>query len=441
MNSIRNKGILLFQAFFLSLVSISSVILFKNNAHSFWYIVLWFLAIIINLSFLKTYALPSQGLLKKIRNATLRKDLSWIEIEEIITRNDIALNKQKIEFELENLKYKRLLDLLQDPVCILTKDLVVIYANEAFIALFNFSEKNTPIPLIEITRNLDFQNFLNQAVGTNLTSRKSYFSFNQIQDHHKTYFDLKVFPIDELNNFLCLIHDVSERKMADQVKEDFVSNFSHEVRTPLTILHGQMQNLKAHLEMSDSYQSNFGSIFLKIENNTRRLINLFNDLLRLTSVETKKEILKEEINIEEMLTFITKDLLVNYAEKKIQFIFDLSSNLFNVDYSLFEQVLLNLIDNSLKYSRETGIIKIKTYREDHWDYLIIQDNGIGIPEDHLHRIFERFFRVDSGRSSSIEGTGLGLSIVKHIIQKHDGKIKVQSSLNEGTTFLLSFPSI
>jgi two-component system phosphate regulon sensor histidine kinase PhoR len=441
MNSIRNKGILLLQALFLLMLSLSSFILFKNNSHGLWHFILWLLAIIVNLSFLKTYALPSQGLLKKIRNANLHKDLSWIEIEEIIIKKDIALNKQKVEFELENLKYKRLLDLLQDPVCILTKDLVVVYANEAFIALFNFPEKTTPIPLIEITRNLDFQNFLKEAVAIKLTSRKSYFSFNQLQDHHKTYFDLKVFPIDELNNYLCLIHDVSERKMADQVREDFVSNFSHEVRTPLTILHGQMQNLKAQLEQGEDYQSNFGSIFVKVENNSRRLINLFNDLLRLTSVETKKEIIKEEINIEEMLTFITKDLLVNYVDKKIQFTFDLSSNLFNVDYSLFEQVLLNLIDNSLKYSKEIGTIKIKTYHEDQWDHLVIQDNGIGIPEDQLHRIFERFFRVDAGRSSSIEGTGLGLSIVKHIIQKHDGKIKVQSCPNEGTTFQLSFPSI
>ncbi|MDO9184266.1 MAG: ATP-binding protein, partial [Bacteriovorax sp.] len=426
---------------FLLTLAITSFVLFRKNIDGIKFSIVWSAAIILNLLAVKRYALPTKSLLSKIGSTAIEEDLSWAEIEESITRKDVAFSKQKEEFELENLKYKRLLDSLQDPVCILNPTLVVIYANQAFTNLFDFSEQQLPFPLLEITRNLEFQEFLKTSITIEQTSRKSYFTFNQLQDPHKSYYDLKVFPVDNISNYLCLLHDVTERKMADQMREDFVSNFSHEVRTPLTILNGQMQNLKNTLQKEASYESQFASSFIKIENNSRRLINLFNDLLRLTSVESKKEINKELIDIEEMLIFLTQDLVINYPDKKIEFDIQLSHKTFLVDYNLFEQVLLNLIDNSLKYIEGHGIISITSYHEEDWDYLVIKDNGVGIPEDQIHRIFERFFRVDSSRSSEIEGTGLGLSIVKHIIQKHEGRIKAQSTVLEGTSFILSFPSV
>lgn len=425
MNEIGHKKILFYQALFLIALALITFILFKKNSGAAQFLILWTAAIVLNLLFVKHYAL----------------DLSWIEIEESITRKDVAFNKQKEEFELENLKYKRLLDSLQDPVCILNKDLLIIYANQAFSALFDFTSEKLPFPLIEITRNLEFQEFIKNSISSKQTSRRSYFTFNQLQDPHKSFFDLKIFPVDNINTFLCLLHDVTERKMADQIREDFVSNFSHEVRTPLTILNGQMQNLKMILQKEENFESRFAQSFLKIDNNSRRLTNLFNDLLRLTSVETKKDITKESINIEEMLTFLTQDLLINYPDKKIHFDIKLDQKVFLVDYNLFEQVLLNLIDNSLKYIEHSGVITIRSYNEEGFDNLVITDNGVGIPEDQLHRIFERFFRVDSSRSSNIGGSGLGLSIVKHIIQKHEGRIKVQSKSLEGTSFILSFPSV
>ena len=440
MIEIRHRKILFFQALFLIILAVITFIVFKNNLNLITFLSLWTGAILLNLFCLLRYALPTRSLLSKIRSAGLAQDLSWLEIEESIARKDIAFKKQKEEFISENLKYKRLLDSQEDPVCILNKDLTIIYANQAFDQLFESHNKSLPYPLIEITRNLEFQEFLWKSILTFQTSRKTYFTFNQLQDPHKSFFDLKVFPVEDMNNYLCLLHDVTERKMTDQMREDFVSNFSHEVRTPLTILNGQMQNLKLKLSKTDNFENEFLPFFVKIENNSRRLINLFNDLLRLTSVETKKEISKETIEIEEMLTYLTQDLLINYPDKKVTFDIELEQKTFLVDYNLFEQVLLNLIDNSIKYIEKEGKITIKSYHEEGWDHLVIKDNGIGIPEDQLHRVFERFFRVDSSRSSDIEGTGLGLSIVKHIIQKHDGKIKPHSHPSEGTTFTLSFPS-
>lgn len=440
MIEIRYKRILFFQVILLIALAISSYILLKNNYGLLQFLAIWISAVIFNIFFLKKFALPGQGLLEKIDSLAAREDLSWAEIEETLTKKDVALIKQKEEFELENLKYKLLLDSLEDPVCILNKELVVIYANLAFMKQFQLSEDKLPAPLFEVSRNLDFQEFLKKAIEDRSILKRSYFSFNQLQDSHKSYFDLKVFPVDNTSNFLCLLHDVTERKMADQMREDFVSNFSHEVRTPLTILNGQMQNLKQVLQNDESFETRFAPSFVKIENNSRRLINLFSDLLRLNSIETKKDISKEAIDVEEMINFLTQDLMINYPDKKIQFDIRLDQKIFLVDYNLFEQALINLIDNSLKYIEHEGIISIKSFREDGWDHLVIMDNGVGIPEDQVHRIFERFFRVDASRSSEIKGTGLGLAIVKHIVQKHEGRIKVQSRQNEGTSFTLSFPN-
>lgn len=440
MIEIRYRRILFLQGFFLIVLCFLSYILSKNSATPIKFLTTWFFAIFLNLIFIKKYALPSRSLLKKIKSNAANVDLSWIEIEETITKKDEALTTQKEKYELENLKYKLLLDSLQDPVCIYNKDLVVIYANHAFRILFNFPEDKLPAPLFEISRSFDFQNFLSSAVNINSTSKLNYFSFNQLQDPHKHYFDLKIFPVENIHSYLCLLHDVTERKMADLMREDFVSNFSHEVRTPLTILNGQMQNLKLTLANYPNYESTFAAYFEKIENNSRRLINLFNDLLRLSSVESKKEITKESIDIEGMLSFLSQDLLSSYSEKNIKIDIFLEQTIFWVDYNLFEQVLINLIENAIKYIEKDGTISITSYQQDGWDYLIIKDTGVGIREDQIQRIFERFYRIDSSRSSEINGTGLGLSIVKHIIQKHEGRIKVQSTIGEGTSFIISLPT-
>jgi two-component system phosphate regulon sensor histidine kinase PhoR len=236
------------------------------------------------------------------------------------------------------------------------------------------------------------------------------------------------------------MHDVTERKLADQMREDFVSNFSHEVRTPLTILNGQMQSLKMDMEKNGQFKTEYKSIFEKIDKNSKRLSNLFNDLLRLTSVEKKKDILKEDVNIEQMIEGLFEELSLNYPHKSIKHSTDLRTKIFLADYNLFEQVMINLIDNAYKYVGALGNIKVSTRTEGAYDILEVSDDGMGIPLDQQHRIFERFFRVDSSRSSEVEGTGLGLSIVKHIIQKHDGKIKVSSTTGRGTSFTVSLPN-
>lgn len=416
----------------------------EGNFNRLWssYWLYWVGFIFLNILFLKIFALPSKKIMKTVSPESSPEDVSWSMIEEKLLKKDLERQSLQENWEQENLKYKTLLDSLLDPIFIYDQDLSVSYANQAFLTYFHLPVEKIPSPMIEISRNLDFQEILKASQKTEHPVKISSFTFSQLQDPHKIFFELKMFPMKNTRGHLCLMHDITQMRMADLMREDFVANFSHEVRTPLTILNGQLQNLKQSIATGKSFdEAKIKTIFERIDNNSRRLINLFNDLLRLTSVEKKIELIKEEVDILPLVETICEELSVNYPDKKITFEFDFKVNNFFVDYNLFEQVLINLTDNAFKYIPAQGVVRFQTFYDEKNSSTILEisDNGIGIPEDQVHRIFERFFRVDASRSSEIQGTGLGLAIVKHIIQKHEGKIKASSNQGSGTTFTISLP--
>lgn len=400
---------------------------------SYWF--LWIGFIIVNIIFLKFAALPSKKVMQALSPSSSPEDMTWSMIEETIRKKDQDLLDQKAVFELENLKYKTILDSLLDPVFIYDQQLNITYSNNAFQRLFKFTPTSGGSPLIEVTRQLDFQEILILAQKENAPYKASSFSFSHYPDPHISYFECKIFSVKELKGHLCLMNDVTQKKMADIMREDFVSNFSHELRTPLTILNGQLQNLKTTVKQDNPEIKN---IFERIDNNSRRLLKLFNDLLQLTSVENRLELVKEEVDIHQLLEPLLLEVGDNYRNKKITYELNIEHSLFWIDYNLFEQVLLNLIDNAYKYSPEGSHIKISTRKERDTAVLEIENSGISIHEDQLHRLFERFFRVDTARTEN-PGTGLGLAIVKHIIQKHEGKIKASSVPGKTTYFTLWLP--
>lgn len=322
---------------------------------------------------------------------------------------------------------------LEDSIFIISHELQVIEKNNSFLKLFKAFDLNFPLSFIEINRNLDFQNFLKDAVTKKQSSKIVDFSFETIHTPLMRYFDITCLPLENSELYICIIHEITERKITEQIKEDFISNFSHEIKTPLTVLHGHIQVLKQEL--------NNHRIITKMEYNTSRMMNLFNDLLLLSSLEKKIGIKKEVVDIEDHLQFLCQDLLINYPNKKIELDFNIKEKSFWVDLPLLEQVVLNLMDNSLKYSDTEVKITVTTYDENDFNVLVIEDNGPGIPEHQIHRIFERFYRGELSHSPTIKGTGLGLAIVKHIIQKHDAKIHVTSVLNTSTKFIMHFKKL
>jgi two-component system phosphate regulon sensor histidine kinase PhoR len=253
-------------------------------------------------------------------------------------------------------------------------------------------------------------------------------------------FDLTITPLKSshgsTNGALGVFYDITEFKLSEQMRVDFVANVSHEIRTPLTSIKGFTQILQSQSTKVDSSLLPFLD---KIVANTERMISLFNDLLNLSVIESRNYLRSEEFFLPDIVDGVQENIKASYSQKKIVFNQSIEVDYLQGDFRLIEQVILNLCDNACKYSGEDVTISICSFMKDSKIYLKIQDNGPGIGKEHLSRIFERFYRVDASRES-LRGTGLGLSIVKQIVSKHKGKIWAESEgAGLGTTFIIEFP--
>ena len=269
-----------------------------------------------------------------------------------------------------------------------------------------------------------------------------------IQEFEKEPKDMQQEVIIEGRVFLCSIrfikdqeravislYDISHLKDTERMKKDLVVNVSHELKTPTTTINGYIKTL---LEMeSDEEKRRFLQI---IDRNVERLLNIVNDLLFLSELETAQGLNMEDVDLKGTIRDIYPMFSQKIEQKGLSFSVQIeeSARFIKADRFRLEQALINIIDNAVKYT-EKGKIMIKAYIEGEEVNIDISDTGPGIPEEHLPRIFERFYVVDKSRSRKTGGTGLGLSIAKHIIEMHKGRITVSSVPKKGTTFHISLP--
>jgi len=232
-----------------------------------------------------------------------------------------------------------------------------------------------------------------------------------------------------------ILYDITEFRQLETIKKDFVLSVSHELRTPLTSIKGYLETFEDDL---DDEHKNYVEI---IKRNTDRLIHIVNDLLTLSRLEHDKTLEKENIVIADFLENIVKIFSHRIQAKGLELKIEHNTQktLMQADRFKLEQVFINLIDNAVKYT-DVGEIKI-TIDDDKTNLIFkIADSGNGIAEEHLPRLFERFYVVDKSRSRRMGGTGLGLSIAKHIINLHNGTIGVESKIGKGTTFVIKLPN-
>jgi two-component system phosphate regulon sensor histidine kinase PhoR len=238
---------------------------------------------------------------------------------------------------------------------------------------------------------------------------------------------------------VAVFHDITELKRVEQMRKDFVANVSHELRTPLTSIKGYAETLcEEGIEKVPQAQS-FAGIVLKHAN---RLSTLVQDLLSLTQLESQNTpVVRAEVDLRKVLDASVLVVKPSSEAKKV----NISSEsvpertMVWANRDQIGQALINLLDNAVKYTPEGGSITVSVTDAGDEIQVTVADTGIGIPREHLNRIFERFYRVDKNRSRELGGTGLGLSIVKHIIQTHGGRVWVQSELEGGSAFSFSLP--
>jgi two-component system phosphate regulon sensor histidine kinase PhoR len=233
---------------------------------------------------------------------------------------------------------------------------------------------------------------------------------------------------------IVIFHDMTDMKNVEKIKRDFVVNVSHELRTPLTAIKGYTETLE---EEVDEKSRRYVEI---IKRNTDRLISIVQDLLLLSELEEKGTLEIEKVNIKEIVENVIRISQHRLEEKNLYLKLNIENDIppLKADFFKLEQILINLIDNAIKYT-EKGEITVSVKRDREKIIIEIKDTGIGIPKEHLNRIFERFYVVDKSRSRKLGGTGLGLSIVKHIVILHKGKIDVESIPGAGTKFIITLP--
>jgi two-component system phosphate regulon sensor histidine kinase PhoR len=311
--------------------------------------------------------------------------------------------------------------------------------NNAARKMFSLSHKPKNMSIIELFRDDKIAEFINQIIDKKITIKQE-FIFNEISEKCLMTCGTAILnETNEINGVLLVLSDITMLKKLENFRQDFVTDVSHEIKTPLTIIRGAAETL------ADGAidEPNSARKFMKIiTRHVDRLNNLVADILSLGALEhyqlTKRQF--KPCNIKALLDATIDLCRTKAAKNQVEICADHIVNIeINADAGLIEQVIVNLIDNALKYSKADAKIIITAEVQSKELIISVQDFGCGISAEHHQRIFERFYRVDKARSRKLGGTGLGLAIVKHIIQLHHGTVTVNSELGNGSTFIIKLP--
>jgi len=328
---------------------------------------------------------------------------------------------------------------LTDGLLVVDSGRHITFCNPAFENLYGHRSVSPGTPLLDIVRDVDVL----EPIGDALEAAEPRAVEVSAPDKRK-YLQLTAIPI--VNNgqpatgVVALFQDISRLKQADEIRRDFVANVSHELRTPLSIFRGNLETL---LETHDLDQAEVRHIYRVMKRHSDRLNLLVDDLLSLARLEAKEASLDLSwVKLPEFLNRVTRDWAKRFLQKKLQVELRLAPELPSIRAGemRLEEIVHNLLDNAVKYSREGGRVVIGVGTRDSELVLSVADEGVGIPAEDLPRIFERFYRADRARSRELGGTGLGLSIVKHIAQLHGGRVEAESVIGQGTTISVILPA-
>jgi len=238
-----------------------------------------------------------------------------------------------------------------------------------------------------------------------------------------------------------VLHDVTDIRRLENIRRDFVANVSHELKTPITTIKGFVETLRDGAIDDREHAHRFLDI---IANNGDRLHAIIEDLLSLSRLEQAEQIaslVRQETGLHHVIERAVRGCGAKAESRQVRVTTACDPEIqLAVNASLIEQAIVNLLDNAINYSKAGSTIRITALHQADEVTVSVQDEGIGIPQEHLPRLFERFYRVDKARSRERGGTGLGLAIVKHIAQVHGGQVSVVSTLGEGSTFTLHLPA-
>lgn len=412
-------------------------------------LIMYFIFILILLQFSDQYIKPIEQTTKvvtKLTEGNYRARIHHRSTGDIsVLNNNInrlarSLSKLSVQGQIKAEQLSTVIDNMESGIVLIDEKGYIHLVNRKFIKTFGQDPKDY---LGHLYYEAIENNKIHKTVqDTFLYEQKIKNSFTHMKDSEKHYLQVVGAPIfDEINRLkgaVLVLHDITEIKNLEVMRKDFVANVSHELKTPITSIMGFAETLVDGAKNEQEALDNFLEI---IYEESKRMQLLIDDLLILSNLEQdeyKSQI--SEVNMNGILEDVTP-IIDQLAEKqKLNFTVEIEETLtFMADKEKVKQLLINLLANAVNYTPENGKVTLKIDDKDEYIRIKVKDTGIGIEQEQIKRIFERFYRVDKARSRNTGGTGLGLAIVKHIVEVHRGSITVDSELNKGTNFTIYLP--
>lgn len=351
--------------------------------------------------------------------------------------NDMAdhLVQQIRSSRAQGARFRTVLNTMVEAVLVIAPEGRIVHSNRAFDRLFGAPETEAVfeaahlgeevLEAVKRTQALRKETAPPQELDIRLQTRKG---------PEARYFTCNIAHLVETKGIVIVLHDITKLRLTDQVRRDFITNASHELRTPLTAVRGFAETVAGGVDDEATRQR----FLQRIVSNTIRLQRLVDDMFTLSkSEEVEQPLTLQPVDVIPMIRDIVETLETKAASKGIKLHTVVPESLMiRADEQALDQVLVNLVDNAIKYS-ERGEVTIAAQLTDAAAArveLVVRDTGPGIPAAHQARIFERFYRVDPGRSREQGGTGLGLAIVRHLVSRMQGSIKLESAEGQGCTF-------
>lgn len=322
---------------------------------------------------------------------------------------------------------------MKEGLILVSKDRTISALNEAALTLLSAPRRDfIGHDLIELYRNGE----LIEAINSASEHKSSVVEINN-EDRSLCLYVNPVFNDLQPGGAVILIIDVTQARRAEEQRRDFTANVSHELKTPLTSIAGYAEIIEAGMATAEETKRFAGLIRAQ----SSRLVSLADDIMRLSEIESGEKVLKmEDIELLELGENIAGELRPAAGRNKVSLeILQGSCVYVHADRRMMEELLINLIDNAIKYNKPGGCVKVAFAEDGDYALIKVSDTGVGIPKEDIPRVFERFYRVDKSRSKKTGGTGLGLAIVKHIAEVHNGSVSIESKEGEGSTFTVRIP--
>jgi two-component system phosphate regulon sensor histidine kinase PhoR len=373
---------------------------------------------------------------KRILNLTkdelgdLAKAFNYMSEQIKLKINEVNLNKSRFEAIL--------LSMFEGVMVVDIKGTILLM-NRALKDLLQVKDEFVDKKPLEILRNIEIQEMVDNTLKLKQGVESREISVLFPEEKILLVHAAPVVRENETEGAVLVFHDITDLRRLEKVRQDFVANVSHELRTPVASIKGYAETLlDGALEDKNNAKDFLKIIYTDID----RLARLIDDLLNLSRIESGKFKMNLQLcAISPIIKRIVSGLNKQARDKSITIKTSIPKKPGSllIDETRIAQVLFNLIDNAIKYTRDGGDISLSVDEKNGFIQVNIADTGCGIAQEHISRLFERFYRVDKARSRELGGTGLGLAIVKYIIQAHQGEVFVQSTLGQGSVFSFTLP--